>query len=142
MKRPEKLLYQVNKLSYGLILLHIACIVFYITTVLSKMTIGYQIAFVSLANIIMMLFAFLTAVKIKVYDHKFQYAPFIMAVVVLLQLINLPKGLDEITTRNALIAGSLAILFAILSSLVSIYKNKIRAHYIDQKKIKKSHLAN
>lgn len=142
MKRPEKLLYQVNKLSYSLILLHIVCIVIYTTTVLSKMTIGYQVAFVSLTNIVMMLFAFLTAVKIKVYDHKFQYAPFFMSLIIGLQIINLPSGLDVQTSRNAIISGIFAVLLAVLSSIISINRNRIRAKYIQHKDIKKSQLAN
>ncbi len=142
MKRPAKLLYQVNKLSYSLMLIHIVAIVSYLIVVLVNMDVNLSISFVALSNVILMLFAFLVAVRIKVYDHRYQYVPLFLALYQALQILFIPSGIEGKNLYMALAACIIAALCAIASSIISIYKNKIRSQVIKDQNTSKSSLAN
>lgn len=141
MKRPAKLLYQTNRLAYLMMMLHIVSITIYLIVVLLNMTISWRISYVSLSNIILMLFAFLVAVKINVYDAKFQYVPFVLAIYQIYQAMNVPSGVIGSQFQFAVIASLSAAGFAILSSIISIYRNNIRTKIIQESKISKNHFA-
>lgn len=130
MKRPKKLLYQVNRPAYSLLLLFIACLTLYTVTILKSMTVNYLIAAVSLVNVVMLLVAFLTAEEIKVYNHKFQFVPLIFAIVLGVEWLKLPEGVAGTDLLVAQIAAILAIVFALASSGFSFVWNRIRARVI------------
>lgn len=130
MKRPSKLLYQTNKLAYAAMMFHIIAVTIYLVIVLLNMTINWRIAVVSLSNVILMLFAFLVAVKIKVYDSKFQFIPLLLAAYQLYQGLVLPQGVAGNAQFIALTSAFAAAGFAIMASLVSIHRNKIRKQVI------------
>ncbi|MCK7488603.1 MAG: hypothetical protein MZU97_26235 [Bacillus subtilis] len=63
MREPKRLLYQPNRLGYSLMLLFIVSAGVYLVFTLKSMAVNQAIAFVSLVNIVAILFAFLVAVK-------------------------------------------------------------------------------
>jgi len=130
MKRPSKLLYQTNKLAYTAMMFHIIAVTIYLIIVLLNMTINWRIAVVSLSNVVLMLFAFLVAVKIKVYDAKYQFIPLFLAAYQLYQGLFLPQGVVGNAQIIGLTSAFMAAGFAIMASLVSIHRNKIRKHVI------------
>lgn len=141
MKRPLKLLYQNNNASYSLLMLYIVAMTIYVLNILLNMKVSWQVSFVSLSNVLIMLFAFLIAVKVKVYDDKFRYMPFVLAAYQLLQTFLIPVGLTSSEKTTAIITSIVAIVFALLSGSISVYKNKIRRKVIKDGNISNSHFA-
>ncbi len=141
MKKPKKLLYKKNTLAYSLMLVYILALIIYVIYVLRSMTVTYSIAGVSLVNIITLLVAFLVAEEIKIYNRKYQIVPMVFASIQLYQLVNIPVGLTGTNLVIVYISGIIAIFCSVTASLVSIYKNRIRARVIEENNVKATHLA-
>lgn len=141
MKKPKKLLYLVNKFSYSLMLIYIVCLVTYMIFVLRSMTINYDIALVSLINIVALLLSFLVAEEIKVYHAKYQLIPILFGFFLAAQLYKIPEGVDSKDLVIAQIAAVVGILSAFAASGISIYLNGIRKKVIADNQIQDNHLS-
>jgi hypothetical protein len=141
MKQPRRLLYQPNRLGYSLMLLFIVSAGIYLVFTLKSMTVNQAIAYVSLVNIVAILFAFLVAVKIKFYSRIHQFSPFFLAILLGVQVLNIPAGVIESDLTIVTFAGFAAVFFALASGIVSVVKNTIRRRFIHANNIKDTHLS-
>ncbi len=139
MKKPEKLLYQHNKTSFYLMLLHIICLALFVVLILRSMPIDMMLGVFSLSNIIIILFAFLTSVKLKNYDPKYQFVPILFATALFIQLFFIPS-IKESDLKVVITAGIIGVIAAVVSSGFAAYKTRIRQKFIMKSNIDETEL--
>ncbi len=144
MNKPEKLLYQVNKISYMLTLLYIIINIFYCLVILNSMYVvnpetfkrGYLVMWVALFNIGLVLYAFLIAVQAKNYKLTASYVLFGLGLLQFLRIFFfIPK---EISGSNLIILILLLIasgVLVVVAGLITYKKSKIRRDYIEENNI-------
>lgn len=139
MKKPEKLLYQHNKISFYLMLLYIACLSLFVALILRSMPINMMLGLFSMGNIVLILFAFLTSVKIKSYDPKYQFVPLGFALILGIQLFFIP-AIQQSDYNIVLISGIVGVIAACVSAVFAIYKTRIRIKYIQKTEVDETQL--
>lgn len=91
MSKNEKFLYQENKLAYDLVLAALAVNTAIVILVLKAMEVNYLIGSVIMFNIVLSLFGFLLAIKLKKYFKNWAIAAFIVAIIQYMRIVTLPE---------------------------------------------------
>ncbi len=125
--KNEKLLYQVNKFSYNLLLICIFLNTYYLITTLNNIAVGVGVGVVIITNIIYTLLAFLCAVKVKTYNGLWSKVCILMGIVQIIKLLTIPPEITGSTLNLIMLLLILSGLFYIVAALVSLNKIRIRS---------------
>ncbi len=125
--KNEKLLYQVNKNSYNLLLLCIALNTYYLITALNNINIGVNIGAIIILNIGYTLLAFLCAVKVKTYNEFWSKVCIFMGIAQFIKLITLPVEIVGSTKSALFLALVISGVSYIVAAIISLNKIKIRS---------------
>lgn len=135
--KVDKMRYQLNKVSYFLILLALAIQVFSLFQIITPSTVkpSLQTAIEILVNIVLLLVTFLAAEKNKIYDKKWGIAVFYIAAIHLARIFYEPMSLfnkAEISFWHFMFIIMQIIMISFLlvfAGIITIKKhNALKAH--------------
>ena len=135
MNTGEKRLYVENHLSQQLILFWLAGNTIFTLLYVNNVTVSVQMGFFVMLNIALSLFAFLVAVRQRVYLIQWAYAGIGLAIFQLMRLYWVPEELVnpiKLYLQILLVATSLA---ALIGSIICIQRSQERQRYIDENNI-------
>lgn len=135
MNASEKRLYMENALSQQLILLWLAGNTLFTIFYVNSMDVDAQLGFFVMLNIMLSLFAFLMAVRQKIYQIQWGYVGIGLALFQLLRLFWIPVEIvnpTRLLIQILLVATSAAALAA---SIVCIQRSQERQKYIEENNI-------
>lgn len=129
-KRDEKKLYQLNKLSYNLVMLFIILNTAHAIFTLQNMAVDYSIGFFIMITIIISMLSFLTAVKLQTYSKAFSYVALGIGVLQLVRFVLSPPEIEgELKVYlTILILGS--IVFMLAGGMTSMVRATKRSKYL------------
>ena len=131
----EKRLYVENSLSQQLIIFWLAGNTIYTLLYVNNVTVSVQMGFFVMLNIALSLFAFLVAVRQRVYLIQWAYAGIGLAIFQFARLFWIPEELVNplrLYMQILLVATSAA---ALIGSFVCIQRSRERQQYIDENNI-------
>jgi len=135
MKTGEKRLYVENTLSQQLILLWLVGNTIFTLLQVNNMEVTMQLGFFSMLNIALSLFAFLVAVRQKVYKIEWAYLGLGLAIFQCARLFWIP---EEIVNPIRLYIQILLVVTsaaALIGSIICIQRSQERQRYIDENNI-------
>lgn len=135
MKTSEKRLYVENSLSQQLILFWLAGNTIFTILSVNNMAVTSRLGFFVMLNIALSLFAFLVAVRQKVYLIQWAYMGIGLGVFQFLRLFWMPEEIvnpARLYLQILLVATSVA---ALIGSVICIQRSRERQQYIDENNI-------
>ncbi len=135
MNTGEKRLYVENYLSQRMILFWLAGNTIYTLLYVNNVTVSVQMGFFVMLNIALSLFAFLIAVRQRVYLVQWAYAGIGLAIFQFARLFWIPEELTNpilLYMQILLVATSVA---ALVGSIICIQRSRERQQYIDEHNI-------
>lgn len=130
MKRDEKKLYQVNKLSYNLVMLFVILNTAHAIFTLQNMAVDYSIGFFIMITILISMLSFLTAVKLQTYSVAFSYVAIGIGLVQFIRFIFSPPELEGDLKLYLTILILSSIVFILAGGITSIVRAKKRNNYL------------
>lgn len=135
MNTGEQRLYVENYFSQRMILFWLAGNTIYTLLYVNNVTVSVQMGFFVMLNIALSLFAFLIAVRQRVYLVQWAYAGIGLAVFQFLRLLWVPEELVNpmrLYVQALLVATAVA---ALIGSIICIQRSRERQQYIDDNNI-------
>lgn len=131
MKQDEKKLYQNNILGYNLIMGFIILNTAYAIFTLKSMELNYKIGIFVMTNIILSLFTFLDAVKVKNYSILWSGLTFGIGIFQIIRFIMSENKFADKGNIMLSIVLLLSIVLVFLGAVVSMVRSKKRLNYIN-----------
>jgi hypothetical protein len=132
LKKAEKMLFIQNKLGYSFVLLYLVFNTAYTIKILNSMTPNRFISIEVMLNILLSLFVFLAAVKIKNYSVKWAYVIVGLGVFEFVRILLIPNNINGSNLLYLTVTLILAGVFALIGGYVTIQKTKLRNQVIEQ----------
>lgn len=137
MNTIEKRLYVENTLSQQLIMLWLAGNTLFTILTVNSMDVVARLGFFVMLNIALSLFAFLMAVRQRIYQIRWGYLGIGLALFQLARLFWIPAEIvnpTRLIIQLLLVATSMAALAA---SIICIQRSQVRSRYIEENEIDK-----
>lgn len=130
MNRDEKKLYQVNKLSYNLVMGFVVLNTAHAIFTLQHMDVTYGLGIFIMLTILISMLSFLAAVKLQNYSIFWSYMSIGIGLAQIMKYFLTPKEIEgDITLLlTVLIFASTVFIFA--GAIISIIRTQKRLHYI------------
>lgn len=135
MKNIEKMVYQENKKGYNLIMIFIILNFSYMLKMLNNMPTTYRLGIFTMINILLLLLAFLLAVKVKTYSIMWSYIGFLVTFFQVLQMLSIKCFLGKDPELSMYIVLGLSVLFVALGSIISVKVSKERTQFMQEYEI-------
>lgn len=130
MNRDEKKLYQVNKLSYNLVMGFIILNTAHAIFTLQNMAVSFGLGIFIMLTILISMLSFLAAVKLQNYSMFWSYMSIGIGVVQMIKYLLTPDEIEGSikTMLTTLIFASTVLIIA--GAVVSIIRTKKRQHFL------------
>ncbi len=120
--KADKMRYQLNKASYGLILLGLSISVIAMFRIITPVTVrpNYEIAIEIMINIVLLLVTFLAAERCKFYSKHWAFASIAIGLIHLARIFYVPASLlrkDMLSYPQFIIIALLLVISSLLISL-------------------------
>ena len=135
MKKHEKRLYQENSISQQLILLYILGNTLFTILHINNMNVDSGLGIFIMLNIFLSLFAFLMAVRQKVYAVQWGYAGIALALFQFVRLLWVPEEITGSLNIFLLILLVLTGISAFAASIICIKRSQERQNFIVENNI-------
>lgn len=135
MKKPERMLYQVNLKGYYLLIAFIALNTFYTVFILNEMDKDSQIGIFVMLTIFLILLGFFLAIKLKTYSVKWSYLTIIIGIFQGTRIVFTANNTEGALSLVLDLVLMLSALLCITGGVISLRKSKIRNKLILQSEI-------
>lgn len=138
MKSSEKSLYLDNSLSQKLIIFWLAGNTLFVILYINNMAVTARLGFFVMLNIALSLFAFLVAVRQKVYLIQWAYLGIGLAIFQIARLFWIPEEIINPIRLYLQILLVLTSVAALAGSIVCIQRSRERQLYIDEHSVSRA----
>lgn len=130
MNRDEKKLYQVNKLSYNLVMFFIILNTAHAIFTLQNMNVDFGIGIFVMMTIVLLMIGFLAAVKLQTYSLKWSYISIGIGIFQFGRYLFSPEEIVGTIKIYLDVMILLSIVFIITGAIICIIRTKQRTNYI------------